>query len=120
VAPHKFFKRRENDILLNLDINIAQATLGAEVEVPTVDGPAVLSIPAGTQPGKVLRMRGKGVPYLRADRRGDQLVIINTEIPKRLTNEQRELMEQMAESLGTEVKPQERSILDSVRDFFMG
>jgi molecular chaperone DnaJ len=120
VAPHKFFKRRENDILLNLDINIAQAALGAEVEVPTVDGPAVLSIPAGTQPGKVLRMRGKGVPYLRADRRGDQLVIINTEIPKRLTNEQRELMEQMAESLGTEVKPQERSILDSVRDFFMG
>ena len=120
VQPHKFFKRRENDILLNLDINIAQATLGADVEVPTVDGPAILEIPSGTQPGKVLRMRGKGVPYLRSDRRGDQLVIINTEIPKRLTAEQRELMEKMAESLGTEVKPQERSILDSVRDFFMG
>ena len=120
VQPHKFFKRRENDILLNLDINIAQATLGADVEVPTVDGPAILEIPSGTQPGKVLRMRGKGVPYLRSDRRGDQLVIINTEIPKRLSAEQRELMEKMAESLGTEVKPQERSILDSVRDFFMG
>lgn len=120
VQPHKFFKRRENDILLNLDINIAQATLGADVEVPTVDGPAILEIPSGTQPGKVLRMRGKGVPYLRSDRRGDQLVIINTEIPKRLSTEQRELMEKMAESLGTEVKPQERSILDSVRDFFMG
>jgi len=120
VQPHKFFKRRENDILLNLDINIAQATLGADVEVPTVDGPAILEIPSGTQPGKVLRMRGKGVPHLRSDRRGDQLVIINTEIPKRLTAEQRELMEKMAESLGTEVKPQERSILDSVRDFFMG
>jgi len=120
VQPHKFFKRRENDILLNLDINIAQATLGADVEVPTVDGPAILEIPSGTQPGKVLRMRSKGVPYLRSDRRGDQLVIINTEIPKRLTAEQRELMEKMAESLGTEVKPQERSILDSVRDFFMG
>lgn len=120
VQPHQFFKRRENDILLNLDINIAQATLGADVEVPTVDGPAVLSIPSGTQPGKVLRMRGKGVPHLRSDRRGDQLVIINTEIPKRLNDEQRELMEKMAESLGTEVKPQERSILDSVRDFFMG
>jgi molecular chaperone DnaJ len=120
VQPHKFFKRRENDILLNLDINIAQATLGADVEVPTVDGLAVLSIPSGTQPGKVLRMRGKGVPHLRSDRRGDQLVIINTEIPKRLNDEQRELMEKMAESLGTEVKPQERSILDSVRDFFMG
>ena len=90
------------------------------MEVPTVDGPAILEIPSGTQPGKVLRMRSKGVPYLRSDRRGDQLVIINTEIPKRLTAEQRELMEKMAESLGTEVKPQERSILDSVRDFFMG
>ena len=120
VSPHKFFKRRENDILLNLDINIAQASLGADVEVPTVDGPATLSIPAGTQPGKVLRMRNKGVPYLRSDRRGDQLVIVNTEIPKRLNDEQRELLEKLAESLGTEVKPQERNIIDSVRDFFGG
>jgi len=85
-----------------------------------VDGPAILSIPTGTQPGKVLRMRNKGVPYLRSDRRGDQLVIVNTEIPKRLDDEQRELLEKLAESLGTEVKPQERSIIDSVRDFFGG
>ncbi len=120
VDQHKFFKRRENDILLNLDINIAQAALGADVEVPTVDGPATLSIPAGTQPGKVLRMRNKGVPHLRSERRGDQLVIVNTEIPKRLNDEQRGLLEKLAESLGTEVKPQERSIIDSVRDFFGG
>lgn len=120
VNKHQFFHRRDYDILLNLDINIAQATLGADVEVPTVDGPAVLKIPAGTQPGKVLRMRGKGVPYLRSDRRGDQLVVINTEIPKRLSSEQRELMEKLAESLGTEVKPQERSLIDQVRDFFSG
>ncbi len=120
VNQHKFFQRREYDIVLNLDINIAQASLGAEVEVPTVDGPAVLSIPAGIQPGKVLRMRSKGVPYLRSDKRGDQLVVINVEIPKKLTHEQRELMEKMAESLGTEVKPQERSLLDQVKDFFTG
>ena len=118
VEKHKFFHRREYDILLNLDINIAQATLGADVEVPTVDGPEELSIPAGTQPGKVLRMRGKGVPHLRSDRRGDQLVMINVEVPKRLNGEQRELLEQLADSLGTEVKPQERNILDSIRDFF--
>jgi molecular chaperone DnaJ len=120
VNKHQFFHRRDYDILLNLDINIAQATLGADVEIPTVDGPAILKIPAGTQPGKVLRMRGKGVPYLRSDRRGDQLVVINTEIPKRLSSEQRELMEKLAESLGTEVKPQERSFIDQVRDFFSG
>jgi molecular chaperone DnaJ len=118
VQDHKYFRRREYDILLNLDVNIAQATLGADVEIPTVDGPAKLSIPSGTQPGKVLRMRGKGVPYLRSDRRGDQLVVINVVVPNRLDGEQRELMEQLAESLGTEVKPQERSFLDSLRDFF--
>lgn len=120
VQEHKFFRRRENDILLNLDINIAQATLGADVEIPTVDGPAVLSIPSGTQPGKVLRMRGKGVPFLRTDRRGDQLVVINVEIPNRLDPEQRELMEKLADSLGTEVKPQSRNFMDSLRDFFGG
>jgi molecular chaperone DnaJ len=120
VQSHRFFQRRDTDIVLNLDINVAQATLGADVEVPTVDGPAILSIPSGTQPGKVLRMRGKGVPHLRSDRRGDQLVVLNVEIPKKLKTEQRELFEQLAESLGSEVHPQERSFIDSLRDFFGG
>ena len=62
VKPHKFFRRRENDILLDLDVNVAQAALGAEVEVPTVDGPAKLKIPAGTQPGKVLAPARQGRP----------------------------------------------------------
>src|SRR5512140_3724362 len=65
IKPHKFFRRRENDIILNLDINIAQAVLGAEVEIPTLDGDDKLKVPAGTQPGKVFTIRGKGVPYLR-------------------------------------------------------
>lgn len=120
VKPHKYFRRKENDILLNLDINIAQAALGADVDVPTVDGDTILSIPKGTQPGKVLRMREKGVPHLRGKGRGDQLVIINVDIPTKLKKEQRELIEQLAESLGSEVHPQERSILDSLRDFFGG
>ena len=62
VKDHKFFRRKGNDILLDLNINIAQAALGAEVEVPTVDGPTKLTIPAGTQPGKVFTLRGKGSP----------------------------------------------------------
>lgn len=118
VKQHKYFRRRENDIQLNLDVNLAQATLGAEVEVPTVDGPAMLTIPSGTQPGTVLRMREKGVPHLRRRGRGDQLVVVNVDIPIKLTHEQRELMEKLAESLGTEVRPQERSFLDSLKDFF--
>jgi molecular chaperone DnaJ len=120
ISPHQYFRRRENDILLDLDINIAQATLGADVEVPTVDGGAILKIPAGTQPGKVLKMKGKGVPYLREDGRGDQLVIVNVDIPKHLTPEQRKLFEQLAESLGSEVHPQERSLFDWIRETLGG
>lgn len=120
VKPHKFFRRKENDVLLDLNINIAQATLGADVEVPTVDGPTLLKIPSGIQPGKVLRMRGKGIPYLRGSGRGDQLVIVNVEIPKTLTAEQRTLFEQLAKSLGSEVRPQERSFFDWLKDTLGG
>ena len=120
VKSHKYFRRRENDILLDLDINVAQATLGAEVEVPTVDGEGMLKIPAGTQPGKVLRIRDKGVPRLRGTGRGDQLVVVNIDIPKRLSTEQRTLFEELAESLGSEVRPQERSFLDWLKDALGG
>ncbi len=120
VKPHQFFRRRDNDVLLDLDINVAQATLGAEVEIPTVDGPAKLKIPPGTQPGKVLRLRGKGVPHLRGNGRGDQLVVINVEIPTRLSNEQRQLFEKLAKSLGSEVRPAERSFLDWLKETLGG
>ena len=120
VLSHKYFRRRENDILMDLDINIAQAALGAEVDVPTVDGPAKLKIPAGIQPGKVLRMRGKGVPHLRGNGRGDQMVVVNVEIPKTLSSEQRKLMEELAKSLGSEVKPAERGFLEWLKDTLGG
>lgn len=116
VRPHKFFKRRDNDILLDVNINIAQAVLGAEVEVPTVDGRVKLNIPPGTQPGKVIRLRGRGVPKLHGNGRGDQLVIINVEIPTRLNAEQKALFEQLAKSLGSEVRPQERGFIDWLRE----
>ncbi|HLF88337.1 MAG TPA: molecular chaperone DnaJ [Anaerolineales bacterium] len=116
VKPHKYFKRRNNDILLDLNINIAQATLGADITVPTVDGDEKLTIPAGMQPGKVITLRGKGVPYVRGNGRGDQHVVVNVEIPSRLTTEQRELFEQLAKSLGTEVRPQERGFLDKIKE----
>jgi molecular chaperone DnaJ len=121
VKPHKFFKRRENDLLLNLDINIAQATLGAEVPVPTLDGEENLKIPAGTQPGRVFHMKGKGVPHLRRkEHRGDQLVIVNVEIPSKLTKEQRELFEKLATTLGTSVNPQEKGFLDWLNETLGG
>jgi molecular chaperone DnaJ len=120
VKPHKFFKRRENDILLNLDINVAQATLGADILVPTVDGDEKLKIPVGTQPGKVFRVKGKGVPHLRRNGRGDQLVIVNVEIPAKLSKEQRDLFEKLAGTLGTAVKPKEKGFIDWLNEAFGG
>jgi molecular chaperone DnaJ len=120
VKPHQFFKRRENDVILNLDINIAQAVLGAEVDVLTLDGDTKLKIPAGTQPGKVFTLHGKGVPYLRRKDRGNQLVIVNVAVPTKLTKEQRELFEKLAESLGTTVKPQEKGFLDWLNETLGG
>ncbi|MBI3167571.1 MAG: molecular chaperone DnaJ [Chloroflexi bacterium] len=121
VQPHKFFKRRDQDVILNLDINIAQAVLGAEVTIPTLDGEDKLKIPAGTQPGKVFHVRGKGVPHVRnKNQRGDEIVIVNVAVPTKLTKEQKELFEKLAESLGTTVKPQEKGFLDWLNETLGG
>lgn len=120
VKNHQYFRRRGNDILLDLNVNVAQAVLGADVDVPTVDGTEKLKIPPGVQPGKVLRIRGKGVPFLRSNGRGDELVMINVEIPKHLTADQRSLFEQLAKSLGSEVRPQERGFLDWLKETLGG
>lgn len=120
VKPHQFFRRRNTDLLLDLKINLAQATLGADIEVPTIDGKAKLTIPAGTQPGKVFTLRGKGAPSVRSSTRGDQLVIINVEVPSHLSAEQRKLFEQLAATLGTEVRPQEKSFIDLLKEVLGG
>jgi molecular chaperone DnaJ len=120
VKEHKFFHRKGNDLLLDLNINVAQATLGAEINVPTIDGTAKLNIPAGTQPGKVFTLRGKGSPSVHSSTRGDQLVIINVETPTHLNADQRKLFEQLATTLGTEVRPQEKSFLDYLKEVLGG
>jgi molecular chaperone DnaJ len=120
VRTHKFFRRRGNDILLDLDINVAQAALGADIEVPTIEGLSRLNIPTGTQPGKIFTLKGKGVPFLRGSGRGDQMVIINIDVPTRLTADQRKLFEQLALTLGSEVRPQERSFLDKLKEVLGG
>ena len=106
--------------MIDLSINLSQAALGSEIEVPTLEGDANLRIPAGTQPGRIFRMRGKGVPHLQRNGRGDQLVVISIDIPKSLTSEQRELFEQLSETLGSEVIPQDRSFFDDLKDLISG
>ncbi len=120
VKPHQYFRRREYDILLNLDINIAQAVLGAEVEIPTVNGTEKLKIPSGTQPGKVFTLKARGVPYIRKSGRGDQMVIVNVDIPTKLTKEQKELFEKLADTLGTKVNPKEKGFIDWLNEAFGG
>ena len=126
VRPHEFFKRRNNDIILEVSINVAQAALGDQITIPTIDGDSQIGVPAGTQSGRVMRLRGQGIPRLRRDGstagRGDQLVIITVDIPTRLSKEQRELFEQLANTLGNEVVPQKagRGFFDRVSDFFSG
>lgn len=129
VNEHVFFKRRNNDIILDINVNVAQAALGDKMTVPTVDGPVEITIPSGTQTGKVFRLRGKGIPRLRTDGtnsgRGDQLVYVQVETPTSLTDEQRRLFEQLAKTFGTtNIHPQQnqngRGFFDRVMDFFAG
>ena len=120
VSNHPYFRRRKDDILLDLSINLSQAALGSEIDVPTLEGDEKLRIPAGTQPGRVFRMRGKGVPHLQRNGRGDQLVVISIDIPKSLTSEQRDLFEQLSKTLSSEVIPQDRSFFDDLKDLISG
>ena len=120
VKSHKFFRRRQEDIQLDLNINIAQATLGAEIEVPTLNGKEKLVIPPGTQPGRIFKLKGHGVPHLRSSGRGDQLVIIGVDIPTQVSLEQRELFEKLAQTLGTEVLPQEKGFFDRLKEVLSG
>lgn len=99
VEPHPYFLRDGNDIVLELRLNVAQAALGDEVEVPTVDGSERLKIPPGTQTGQVFRLRGKGVPYLRQSGRGDQVVVARVVVPTKLTEQQRKLFQDLAKTL---------------------
>lgn len=96
--PDAQLKRVENDVVYNLLLPMPTAILGGQVEIPTVDGKAKITIPAGTQPGKVLRLRGKGLPIYNSYGRGDQLIEINVYIPERLNREELKVIENLAKS----------------------
>ena len=100
VEEHPLFTRDGDDILYELAINIAQAALGAEVEVPTLEGSTKLRIPAGSQSGQLFRLRNKGIPHLRSGGRGDQLNELQVVTPEALTKRQRELFEELSQTLG--------------------
>ena len=115
VQPHEIFERRDHDILYELPINFAQAALGDELEIPTLTEPETLRIPEGTQSGTVFRIKGKGVPFSSKGRRGDHVVTVNVVTPKSLDDRQRELLAELALTLGNGSKEEERGWFDKIR-----
>jgi len=97
VEPHEFFDRHGDDVLCRVPISFVQASLGAELEVPTIDGSEKLSLGMGTQPGDTLRLHGRGIPKLRGTGRGDQIIIVDVRTPTNLTEKQKELLRQFAQ-----------------------
>ena len=119
VQKHKFFQREGDNILYELPINFAQAALGDEVQIPTVDGDITLKIPAGSQTGKLFRFKEKGVPHLRRPGRGDQLVRLFVVTPSSLDETQKKLLKELAKTLGKATLPKEdRSFFEKIKDTF--
>ena len=116
IKRNEFFERDGADLHCEVPVTMVQAALGAEIDVPTLEGKVKLKVPEGTQSGKVLRLRGKGLPTLRSSTRGDQLLHIFVETPTRLTGKQRELLETFAEETDSKVSPQNKSFLDKIRE----
>ena len=104
IAQHELFMREGDDLWHVLIIGYPQAALGAEVSVPTLDGSTTVKIRPGTQAGETIRLKGKGMPRFRGYGKGDLLVRVGISVPEKLTSKQRELLEQLAEELGQDVK----------------
>lgn len=120
VKPHKLFKRQGYDIILEMPISFVRAALGGEIYVPTLEEDAKEVIPEGTQPGTILKLKGKGIPRLRGNGRGDLYVKINIDIPKKLNDKQRELLKELAHEFGEESSGGKKSFMDKFKDAFGG
>ena len=118
IKEHPLFERDGPDLHCQVPISFVQATLGDEIEVPTLEGKVKLKVPEGTQTGKILRLRAKGLPSLRSSQRGDQMLHIFAETPTRLTKRQRDILGEFAAEGGNEVSPVTKSFLDKLRDLF--
>jgi molecular chaperone DnaJ len=116
VREHPIFTREDTEVFCEMPISFTQAALGASIDVPTLDGPAKLKIPTGTQSGKVFRLKGKGIPALSGGGRGDEHVRVFVETPTHLTKEQRELLEKFAALAGEETHPRARTFWEKVQD----
>ncbi len=118
VEDHALFKREGQDVLLDVPVSFAQAALGTELEIPTLTGNEKLKVPAGTQPGHVFRLRGKGFPHLRGAGSGDQLCRIHVEVPAKLSSKQKELLREFDCLSKEECSPITKSFIEKVKELF--
>lgn len=118
VAPDKLFSRRGFDVLCDIPITYANATLGAEIIVPTIDGKVKYNVPEGTQPGTVFRLKGKGIKKLGKDARGDQYVTVKIEVPKNLSKKDKELLRQFDSNLNDSNYQQRKGFFDKIKEAF--
>ena len=116
VEPHAFLRRRRDDLWVEIGINVSQAALGAEVEIPSLNGPLSLTIPAGTQSGQLFRFKGKGIPHLQSRGQGDLVVLVNVHTPSRLNSEQKRLLRELGNTLDPKASPQSKGLLDTLKD----
>ncbi|MGQ9918205.1 MAG: molecular chaperone DnaJ [Bryobacteraceae bacterium] len=119
VKPHPVFERREDDLHCVVPLNVAQAALGTEIHILTFDGVQTVKVPEGVQSGETLRLKGFGVPHLHGKGRGDIIIRLDVRIPRKLTREQRKLFEQLRETLPDESDPQEKSLLEKLKDYLV-
>jgi molecular chaperone DnaJ len=119
VKDHPVFQRQSDNLHCLVPVNVAQAALGAEISLLTFDGLKQVNIPEGSQTGTQVRLRGMGVPNVNGGGRGDIIVHIEVRVPKKLSREQRRLFEQLREALPAENEPDEKTILDKFKDFFL-
>ena len=120
VAEHEYFMRRGDDLLIQVSVPFPLLALGGEIEVPTLEGRGKLQIPRGTRSGQALRMRGMGMPNVQGYGRGDQIVRVVVDVPKKLTSEQEEILRSLAETMKVNPAPMKRSLWAKVVDFFSG
>jgi molecular chaperone DnaJ len=118
VKPHEFFEREGNDLHCVMPVSFPQAALGDELTIPTLEGETKLKIPEGTQSNKQFHIRGKGVPYLNDHGRGDLIVHVSVQTPKKLPTVQRDLLHQLSETMTVENKPTSRTLLGKMKDLF--
>ncbi len=116
IRAHPMFSRHNNDLVCQVPISFTQAALGGEIDVPTLKGMEKMRIPPGTQHGEVIKLKGKGLPDIRSYRNGDQIVQIMIEIPKKLTEKQKQLLRDFAGTEDTNVMPQKRSFVERLKN----